>query len=603
MILLVIVFATYANTLVNRFVWDDEVVITGAKAIRSWRNVSALFSHNYFTLFGELSYRPVVTFTYFVDYSLWKLKPAGYHLTNLLLHACTTISLFALIRELFGRRTLPALFATCIFAVHPANAEAVNAIGFREDLPCGAFFFLSIWAYVRRRHQGSWGWAVLSWTSFALALYSKEMAATLPIVLIVYEWLLAPQNAQRRLSRIALGIIPFVLIFASMIVLRLAGFRDQAASIPYWGGGIPPTLLNIPRAVIRYVWIVIMPMHLHVERNLHIARGDWHFESAWTLALVLTLIVCSAMWAWKRSRLAAFASAFFFLALLPVSNIIPLRYFLAERFLYIPLAGACIVAGLILRRAMQLDQSTAVHRLAWLSLIIVIVGSFALHTAQRNRAWRDQMSLWSETLKITPDNFRVRYSVGLEYWRRSAALRQEGDLAGANTQMQKALQQFNKVLAINPYMRLAHFRIGEHLLDTGDEDQARKHFEIGMAKESHLASAHAELGGIYIDRRMYAEAAIALEEAVRIAPKSDVYLHYLGQSYMGTNRFEDAQRTFQRFLDLYPHHHQAHLDMGMLHMNLKDNPQAMRFFQRALQLAPTAPDRQIVESLMNELRK
>lgn len=157
----------YANSLKNSFVGDDFTVLVDNDFVKSWKNFPAIFSRTYLTSVseieylgkrnigsGELSYRPVVTISYFIDYSLWRLNPFGYHLSNLLLHIFNAILLYIFV-DLIVRNKKTALLASLLFALHPVNAEAVNNIAFREGL---------------------------------LALFSKEMSITLPILLVLYDY-------------------------------------------------------------------------------------------------------------------------------------------------------------------------------------------------------------------------------------------------------------------------------------------------------------------------------------------------------------------------------------------------------------------------------
>ena len=136
--LIILSFAAYLNTLPNTFVFDDIYVISGNYFIRDWKNFWGLFTSKYFAASGELSYRPVVTLSYFVDYSLWHLNPMGYHLTNIILHTLNSTILFFLVQRMV-RNTPLAFLASLFFACHPVLSEAVNAISYREDLLCCYF--------------------------------------------------------------------------------------------------------------------------------------------------------------------------------------------------------------------------------------------------------------------------------------------------------------------------------------------------------------------------------------------------------------------------------------------------------------------------------
>src|SRR5574342_402949 len=129
----------FLNTLDNTFVYDDVFTITDNYFIRDWGNFPAFFTDDYFKYSGEVTFRPVVTLSYFVDYSLWHLNPLGYHLTNIVLHTLNSVLLFFLV-QLMVKNTPVAFLASLFFICHPVLSEAVNAVSYREDLLAAAFF-------------------------------------------------------------------------------------------------------------------------------------------------------------------------------------------------------------------------------------------------------------------------------------------------------------------------------------------------------------------------------------------------------------------------------------------------------------------------------
>ena len=138
----------YLNSLSNQFVYDDEFTIVTNYFVKTWNNFPLLFNSDYFKLSGELSYRPVVTLSYFIDYTLWKLNPFGFHLTNTLLHTLNSVLLFFLLTRIFNCRTT-SFIAALVFSCHPVLSEAVNAISYREDLLATTFFISSFILYIK----------------------------------------------------------------------------------------------------------------------------------------------------------------------------------------------------------------------------------------------------------------------------------------------------------------------------------------------------------------------------------------------------------------------------------------------------------------------
>ena len=129
----VISIIVYLNCLQNSFVYDDDSTIINNYFIRHWSNLPALFTSKYFALSAELTYRPVVTLSYFIDYTFWHLNPLGYHLTNILLHAINSVLVFIFAFQVFKNRK-SAFISALFFSSYPLFSEVVNAVGFREDL-------------------------------------------------------------------------------------------------------------------------------------------------------------------------------------------------------------------------------------------------------------------------------------------------------------------------------------------------------------------------------------------------------------------------------------------------------------------------------------
>ena len=193
-VLLITMLSTgiYANTLSNGFVYDD---ITVLGRVKSGEDIYKLFTREYFRISGEASYRPIVTITYFIDYKLFEFSTWGYHLTNIILHALNGILFYiflyraSTIYGLFSENSFPILVTCLLFTAHPVLTEAVNVISYREDLLVFFFLFLSFNFYLLLHVTDSFlkkfALYILSSICYILALFSKEMAATFPLLLLL----------------------------------------------------------------------------------------------------------------------------------------------------------------------------------------------------------------------------------------------------------------------------------------------------------------------------------------------------------------------------------------------------------------------------------
>src|SRR3990170_4464809 len=190
LILVIVCFSQfiYLNSLSNQFVYDDEFTIVTNYFVKTWNNFPLLFNSDYFKLSGELSYRPVVTLSYFIDYTLWKLNPFGFHLTNTLLHTLNSVLLFFLLKRIFNCQTT-SFAATLIFLCHPVLSEAVNAISYREDLLAATFFIAAFLLYMKTsKEERSFSPAYFASVGcYLLGVFSKEMAITLPLLIFLHD--------------------------------------------------------------------------------------------------------------------------------------------------------------------------------------------------------------------------------------------------------------------------------------------------------------------------------------------------------------------------------------------------------------------------------
>ena len=269
-ILIVFTFLAYANSLFNSFVWDDYLVIVENNFIKSWKNFPLIFTRSYLTSAskidylglnrldaGEISYRPLVTASYFMDYSIWKLNPLGYHFTNIILHIFNVL-LFYLFLSLLIKDRKSSLLASLFFALHPVNIEAVNCIAFREDLLAFLFFILSLILFVRFSSCESRKkiyFYVASLISYSLALFSKEMAITLPLVLILYDYYFVYKNDIKKIiADFKARYLAYIAVSLVYLWVLFFGMANKLREFPqYPGGSFYVNILTMSKVIAIYI--------------------------------------------------------------------------------------------------------------------------------------------------------------------------------------------------------------------------------------------------------------------------------------------------------------------------------------------------------------
>jgi len=391
--LVLIAALVWKNTLGHEFVYDDETFIVGNESIRSLRPAAKFFSpessSNNALMNGDV-WRPLTTFSYALTYAAAGLSPAAFHGINVALHLVNGLLFFGAVLLLLSGRSMAvdaesawwtAWAAAAVFLTHPVQTESVAWVSQRSNLLFFLFYMLSLGLFVRAQRSGTPRGRIqssaLSLACFALSLLSKEMALSLPPVLFVLAWILEKKDPKES----ARATWAYFLLAAVFVAAR-SWVLGHTAQTGYWAGGFVPQMLTMTKGFGIYVKLMIWPYPL----------SDWyHFptkhsvdvEVAVSAAVILGLLTL----AWKvrhTEPLVGFGVFLFFLSLGPVSNIVPIRAIINERFLYLGCAGFGMIAG---RASDRLRQK------GWFAAVLVLVGLYGAVSARRNLDWKDPLSM------------------------------------------------------------------------------------------------------------------------------------------------------------------------------------------------------------------
>lgn len=413
--LVAVVFACYANSLGNGFVFDDEFLVPAYS--RAWS-----FSHFFQTLLE--SYRPVRNASYALDFLIWGWHPFGFHLTNVLIHSGNTVLVFFLIRR-FTVKPATALLAALIFAVHPIQTDSVSYVSGRRDLLFVLFYLAAFHAYLSYRENRTRMSFALFLGFWALSLMSKEMAVSLPLVIFIWNfcevwrdgiggWTERFFQASRRafardkwlyllLASATLGFGLFAVFY-----LRASG-RVGGGGLNYWGGSFYATVLTVIRVHMWYLKQLIYPTPIAQyfgAFDISTSLLDWR--------VILSMVVVGAVICWgaaslKKDRLMAFAVFSYFATLIPVSQIIPHHELLADHYLYLPMMSFGLLAAVLVNALARRGKRP---RQIVYGLASVILVTLAALTVSRNQDWKDELSVWQANYESVPNSPRASYNLG-----------------------------------------------------------------------------------------------------------------------------------------------------------------------------------------------
>ena len=398
----VLAWLLYAPALTADFVWDARSKVLISDFIHDPANLPDVLTGRVLTRDVLDNNRPGNLLSLMIDAALWGKRPAGYHATSVTLHAAVCAMLFLLLVRLLPAPggTWPAFVAVLVFAVHPLNCEPVSEVSYREDLLVAASILVALFAAMAfLRKPGLWRNLLLGGICCLALLFgvsAKENGAAGPVVLGCY-WLLWRRKEARLpwgclLSAACLVVTGFL---AARFTLRQEHSIIFTVPPPRLGGSLANSLLIQLRIWAMEFSQVILPHDLCADYGPYSLRNFSLPLSIAVVALVGGMQIFLAF----RDRLFAFGSVFFWAGLLPVSNIVPLFRPMADRFLYVPLAGVAVLLAqaLFLARSLRPPARALVYGAA-----ILWIGAAAVVTFRREAVWHDSLALWQDTASRNP---------------------------------------------------------------------------------------------------------------------------------------------------------------------------------------------------------
>lgn len=472
-LLLVAALLCYAPALNGPFLWDDTWLATLNPFIKSPLFAGEVFRQYLFPDSFSAYYRPVQNISYMLDYWAWGRDPFGFHLTNVLLHAGAAMALCQVLKRIFAGSGLLPLAISLLWVVHPVHNAAVAYISGRAD-SLASLLALAAWLFYEKTRQGGRvGWAFPAVFCLFLALGSKEIAFTWAALFAVHEFFL--RHNTRRWN---LGILGALLaVFGVYLWLRFSlaprGLQEVESE------PLETRLLLVLRAMGDYVWLILFPDNLHMERVLYV-RNAYQNQATWQANLRLeylstlgALALAGAAYActrdWPGQRLRVFGALWFLIGFLPVSNLFPLNAQCAEHWIYMPSIGFLVfLAGC--RRALDIPKRFEIFA------VVCIVGAFTVRTAVRSADWADPERFFEKTVASGGGTPRVRVNLAGVYER-------SGRLADAESILRR-------VVELLPDYATARINLGMLLLKQGKKNEAEALLAFDKATADHNASKY-----------------------------------------------------------------------------------------------------------------
>ena len=569
--IIVAVVAAFWPAFSANFIWDDDTVLTENLLMRAPLHL-LWFSK------APFDYFPVTYSSLWLESRLWGANPLGYHVVNVLLHACSCVILW----RVLARLKFPAPWlAALLFAVHPVNVESVAWIAERKNVLAMFFFMLTAWSFVRFAQTRQRWFYIISIVSFILSLLSKPAAVGWPLLALGVLWLLdearvsgesqqvSPQS--QFLKKGLQWVAPFVIASIVLSVVNLwfqthraigsetISHRDLLSRITM-AGWIPWFYLY------KAVWpvglsFVYRPWTLNPHGLVAFLPG---------LALIAGAVVL-VLWFRRRAwtQPALIALMFFLVMLAPVLGFADIYFFrysyVADHWQYFALPAVTTLVVFFLSKV-------KFHKIIGVALVILFAGmAFA-----RSRVYHDNETLWTDTLKKNPQCWLACNILGM--------------LRYQQHRPQEAADFYQRSLAINPDQAEAHNYLSTVLLDTGHVDEARAQLDIAAKINPDYPSTYANLGSVYHHQGDMAAAIAAYRKAIAI--KSDYFQAFnnLGVLLSLQGMKNEAIDCFVKSLTISPDNADALINLGGTLNDVGRPREALPALAKALALKPNSAD-------------
>lgn len=590
--LLALTIVAYLPALRAGYIWDDPDYVTNNATLRSTDGLRQIW----FDTSATPQYYPAVFTSFWIEYHLWGLSPAGFHLINVLLHATSAILLWMMLR----RWKLPAAWlAAGIFAVHPVHVESAAWVTERKNVLSGVFYLAAFYSYWLARESPKvafWKRYGAAIVLFVAALLSKSVACSLPAAMLLVIWW---REGRIQLKRDVLPLLPFFVIGLTGALHTAWLERAHVGAVgAEWAFTPAARCLIAGRALWFYLLKIVWPA------NLTFIYPKWSIDAGapWQWAFPIAAVLLVAVLYLLRKKLGRgplVAALFFGGTLLPALgffNLYPMRYsFVADHFQYLASLGPIILIAVVLERFVKPANAT-----------LVVLVPLVVLTFRQSQTYLNAETLWRDTLAKNPDAWMVqtnlanaladqrRFDEAFEHyqsaarlapdlpethWNLGAALERRGDLEAALAELDRATQ-------IDPTFAGAYFVRGNIYFKQGRILDAKQQANIALQHAPDYADAHYLLARI-AEQDKDAETAIAEYRKTVQSSLGNANAHYnLANLLRASGKLDEALIHYSQAVQIRPNWAEAHANLGATLLQLRRTDEAIRAFQMALAIDP-----------------
>jgi tetratricopeptide (TPR) repeat protein len=570
-LILLATLLVYIPAMQSGFIWDDDRYVTENPTLRSLEGLT----HTWLKPSSNPQYYPLVFTSFWLEYRLWGLNPAGYHVVNVLLHALNALLLWLL----FKRLKVPGgWFAAMLFALHPVQVESVAWVTERKNVLSALFYFSSAFCLFRffgingeaEDQPHKWSWYALGFLLFLFALLSKTVACSLPAAMILVLW----WKRDRIPWSEVVALLPFFIfgIALGLTTVWLERHHVGAEGVD-WELSMVERFLLAGRALWFYASKLAWPADLTFNyQRWQVNAGVW-WQYIYPLG-VLALV--SLLWAYRgRLGRGPLAGILFFCGtLFPALgffDVYPFRFsFVADHFQYLASVGLFGLAVGVLANLASKKPTWTKRTVATLGSLFLVV--LATLTWVQGLLYENAVTLWMDTLKKNPESFIAHNNLG-------NILHQQGRL-------HEAKSHFLEALRVKPDAAEVHNNLGISFDLEGRQEEAIVHFTEALRLNPQYVDARNNLGVALAGQGKLEEAIVHFSEVLRLKPKYAEAHNNLALALTGQGKLEEAIAHFTEALRIKPDYAEAHNNLGAALVKQGKFNEAISHYSEALRIIP-----------------
>jgi len=580
-LLLVIGLIIYSNTFKSTFQFDDLAFIIRNYSLRNLGDFSGIAK----AVLNQPS-RFVGLYSFALNYHFHQLNVFGYHATNMAIHLITTFlvwwfvffvcRLSVPIPSSSGKskknttESLIPYFAAFIFLVHPLQTQAVTYITQRFASLATLFYLASLCFYLRARIERNHKILFFSASllSAVLGMFTKEIVITLPLMILLIEFLFFKNKERNQKHSIVLmgtlGLL-FLIIpgLFSFKIMQLLNYEGMSASHAGDVLTFKTYCLTQFRVLATFLKLLFFPVYQNFDYDFPMSLNLFEPVTTFLSFSILVAILYYAVRMRNKDKLIAFSIFWFFVTL--SVNFVPRQYVIFEHKLYLVSIGFCLFAAIMVRRLLPKQRQ-------YLFVMTVFIFILSFLTYKRNNVWQNGITLWEDVVRKSPHQVRGYHNLGT-YYRRAGRLKE-------------ALESYNYALSIDPGFLKGFNHRGGIYRQQGRHDLALKDYDAALEINSKFSRVYNNKGNVHKSLKDYDAALENYNKALEIDPSYDTALYNRALIYETKKIFDLAFEDYNAVLKVNQDYGRAYNNRGRLYCMQRRYALGLNDFKKAMDLEP-----------------